>query len=70
MLIVIVIARPQVIVTVINYLQKLQLPITEGEGRDKGKGGMPPNANSWSHAAALHVYNTTPSIPAYVHAAC
>ena len=28
------------------------------------------NANSWSDAAAPHVYNTPPSIPAYVHAAC
>jgi len=46
------------------------------EERSKVRGGIregegtPPNANSWSDAAAPHVYNTPPSIPAYVHAAC
>ena len=37
--------------------------IREGEG-------TPPNANSWSDAAVPHAYNTPPSIPSYVHAAC
>jgi len=45
------------------------------EGRGKVRGeiregeGTPPNANFWSDAAAPDVYNTPPSIPAYVHAA-